>query len=67
MEQESEELVGVAAIAGALGVHPTTASRYIREGLIQVFWKGGYAVTVEEVERFRREAARKKVETGRIG
>lgn len=63
----TDKLSGLAQIAPALGVSETTARRYIERGMIEVTWEGCYVVTVEEVARVKRETARRKVETGKIG
>lgn len=60
-------LLAIGEVAGELQVHRNTVRRYINRGLLRTTWQGGYRISREELERFVRETARRKIETGRIG
>jgi hypothetical protein len=59
-------LLAPGEVAGELGVHINTVYRYIADDLLAATWQGGWRVSRSALEDFKREAARRKRETGRI-
>jgi hypothetical protein len=67
MGDQGNGLLTIKRAAGELGVHRNTVKGYIDRGLLETTWQGGYRIARGELDRFKREAAQTKVETGRLG